>query len=93
MALNVEGFTIEKGVEVTPHKAGGLKGRWVKICEAMEAGDSVLVANESERGALATRINSRPGHKAVTRKQGDKIRVWKCVLEEGEDKALTFIRG
>jgi hypothetical protein len=92
MVLKVEGFTIEKGIEVTPHTASGLN-RWVRISEAMEAGDSVLVTNASERGALATRINSQPGHKAVTRKQGDKIRVWKCVLEEGEDKALTFIRG
>lgn len=89
MALNVEGFTIEKGIEVTPNTAGGAKGRWARICEAMEAGDSVLVASASERSSLVIRINAQPGHKAVTRKEGNKIRVWKCV---GENKTQKFIQ-
>jgi|14_taG_2_1085336.scaffolds.fasta_scaffold258624_2 hypothetical protein len=83
------GFTIEKKIEVTPNTAGGVKGRWAKICAAMEAGDSVLVANSGERVSLASRINALQGYKAVTRKEGDKIRVWKCV---GENKTQNFIQ-
>jgi len=89
MVLKVEGFTIEKGIEVSPNTAGGAKGRWARISAAMEAGDSVLVANASERSSLAIRINDQPGHKAVTRKEGGKIRVWKCV---GENKTQNFIQ-
>lgn len=81
------GFTIEKEIEVPPNNAGGIKGRWAKICAEMEAGDSVVVANASERSSLVIRINSQQGYKAVTRQEGAKFRVWKCV---GENKTQNF---
>ena len=63
------GFEIQKGVEIPG---------WSKLCDAMESGDSVLLDSRDERGCLVARINSRSGYKAVTRKEGDKFRVWKC---------------
>ena len=91
----ISGFTIEKGIEVPPNSAGGIGGRWARICETMEAGDSVLVATVSNRTSLAQRINERgyhAGYKAVTRKEGDKFRVWKLATDEEQaEQTLTGI--
>jgi len=74
-------ITIEKGIKI-PGKRNGSLGKWVDVCDLMEVNDSVLVATYNCRAALTTRINSRPGYRAVSRKEDDKFRVWKCATDE-----------
>ena len=69
-------ITIEKGIKI-PRKKHGNLSQWVDVCDAMGVGDSVLVATHNHRLALATRINSRPGYRAVSRREDGKFRVWK----------------
>jgi|ETNvirome_6_1000_1030641.scaffolds.fasta_scaffold14218_3 hypothetical protein len=68
----IHGFTIQKDIEV-PNK----RGKWSDICDRMEINDSVLVPTNSARQGLIARINNRFGYKGVSRKEGDKFRVWK----------------
>ena len=83
MIAEVHGFTIDKGIKI-PRKRNGNTSRWADVCDLMEINDSVLVATVNNRICLATRINERgyhAGYKAVTRKEGDKFRVWKIEEE------------
>ena len=72
----INGITIEKGIKIPPRRTGST-GKWVDVCNAMGVGDSVLVATHNHRLALATRINTWPGYRAVSRKADGKFRVWK----------------
>jgi len=72
----VHGLTIEKGIKIPGKRTGGT-GKWSDVCDLMGVGDSVLVATHNHRLALATRINSRRGYRAVSRKADGKFRVWK----------------
>tara|TARA_B100001059_G_C17708879_1_gene514325 strand:+ start:857 stop:1075 length:219 start_codon:yes stop_codon:yes gene_type:complete len=52
------------------------KAKWVLLVDQMDVGDSVLVTTKTERASITNAIKSQ-GYNAITRKEGDKFRVWR----------------
>jgi len=68
-------YKIEKNIPVYVHAKTGT-GYLTTIVNKMEIGDSVLVEDRNKANSLGLTIRAL-GYKAVTRKDGKKIRVWK----------------
>jgi hypothetical protein len=68
-------YKIEKNIPVYEHAKTGT-GYLTQIVNEMEIGDSVLVPTRNKSNSLVITIKTL-GYKAVTRKDGNKIRVWK----------------
>lgn len=74
---------IEKGVEIPPDGRGKGKtrslGKWQKLAQQMEVGDSVFFAGDKDNRSFRalSRVLLDSGYKTVSRWVGDGHRVWR----------------
>jgi hypothetical protein len=74
---------IEKGVEIPPDGRGkgqtSSLGKWQKLAQQMEVGDSVFFAGDRDNRSFRalSRVLLDMGYKTVSRWVGDGHRVWR----------------
>jgi len=69
-------YKIDKNVLPNATKYGRNYGRWIPLINERESGDSVLLKNKNEAGAMKATLLRKGFAKVITRTDGTGIRVW-----------------
>ena len=77
---------IEKGISI-PKAFRGRKGKWDKLADQLEVGDSIFFTTEREFNNARNMLANR-GIKITTRRIEGGFRIWRVEKPEGEMNAL-----